>query len=65
MILHSNVRPYRLVYEYYSQYYNRYMQQNITNIQRTTVGQTLADIVDGCILGAEGKANIQLLLHLR
>lgn len=42
-----------------TEWINRYMQQNITNIQRTTVGQTLADIVDGCILGAEGKANIQ------
>jgi hypothetical protein len=37
----------------------KYMQNNHSNIQLITVSQTLADIVDGSILAAEGKAPIQ------
>jgi len=37
----------------------KYMQNNCSNLQLTTVSQTLADIVDGSILAAEGKAPIQ------
>ena len=36
-----------------------YRHMNRSNIQRVTVGQTLADIVDGGILAAQGKAPIQ------
>ena len=37
----------------------RALQNNRSNIPRVTVCQTLADIVDGSILAAEGKASIQ------
>jgi hypothetical protein len=37
----------------------KYMQNNFSNIRRATVSQTLADIVVGSILAAEGKAPIQ------
>ena len=37
----------------------QFMQSNRSNLQLITVGQTLADIVDGSILAAEGKAPIQ------
>mmetsp|Transcript_23088 Transcript_23088/g.54567 ORF Transcript_23088/g.54567 Transcript_23088/m.54567 type:complete len:816 (+) Transcript_23088:120-2567(+) len=36
-----------------------FMQSNCSNIQLITVSQTLADIVDGSILAAKGKAPIQ------
>lgn len=36
-----------------------YMQNHSSNVQLATVSQTLADIVDGSILAAEGKAPIQ------
>eukprot|EP00531_Pseudo-nitzschia_arenysensis_P006423 CAMPEP_0116134862 /NCGR_PEP_ID=MMETSP0329-20121206/10878_1 /TAXON_ID=697910 /ORGANISM="Pseudo-nitzschia arenysensis, Strain B593" /LENGTH=797 /DNA_ID=CAMNT_0003629613 /DNA_START=103 /DNA_END=2496 /DNA_ORIENTATION=+ len=42
-----------------TEYIKNYRQHNRTNIQRLTVGLTLADIVDGSILAAQGKAPIQ------
>lgn len=37
----------------------KYMQSNFSNVRLMTVGQTLADIVDGSVLAAEGKAPVQ------
>ncbi|VEU44996.1 unnamed protein product [Pseudo-nitzschia multistriata] len=42
-----------------TQVIGKYVQANYSNLHRATVGQTLADIVDGSILVGEGKANIQ------
>ncbi len=42
-----------------TEYIKKYRHHNRTNIQRATVGLTLADIVDGSILAAQGKAPIQ------
>ena len=36
-----------------------YVRANYSSVHRTTVGQTLADIVDGSILVGQGKTNIQ------
>jgi len=38
---------------------NDYVRANYSNVQRTTVAQTLADIIDGCVLAGMGKADIQ------
>eukprot|EP00536_Pseudo-nitzschia_multiseries_P011124 jgi/Psemu1/259606/estExt_Genewise1Plus.C_3630027 len=38
---------------------NNYMNANYSSVHRTTVAQTLADIVDGCVLAGMGKADIQ------
>lgn len=37
----------------------KYMQDASSNVEKMTVGQTLADIVDGSILASEGKAPME------